>query len=99
MMTLDAKPHIFCPVSGQVEIEQNNCELVYIGTEGMLVRSHDELDEGTVLRNIRFTISGCSEDFVAAGRVVGNLIGLTAIMFLDEPAGLLDLLNNQFSEE
>jgi hypothetical protein len=99
MTSIDVKPHILHAVSGQVEFEQTIGELEYIGTEGMLIRSERVLAEGAKLRMIRITISGYPRVFIAAGRVVGNFIGLSAIMFMDEPAGLQDFLNERIEDE
>lgn len=100
MTLFDVKSPVLHAVSGQVELEQILCELEYIGTGGMLVRSEHEFAKGTELRNILVTISGVGypEVFVAEGRVVGNFLGLSAIMFLGEPAGLRDFLDERLGE-
>jgi hypothetical protein len=98
MASLGVKTHISHHVSGQVELEQTYGELEYIGMGGMIVRSKRELAKGAELRMIRFTISGYSGVFIATGRVVGTFIGLSAIMFLGEPTGLQDFLDQRFGE-
>ena len=95
----DVQPHILRPVSGQVELDQTYGQLEYIGTGGMLVRSECELAKGTEFRMIRITISGYPGVFIAAGRVVSNFIGLSAIIFLREPAGLQDFLEEQIGDD
>jgi hypothetical protein len=95
MTSLGVKTHVPHPVSGQVLFEQTFGELETIGMGGMLVRSRRELAKGTELKMIRFTISGHPEVFNAAGRVVANYFGLSAIMFLWEPTGLKDILNER----
>ena len=99
MTSIDEKPHVLHSVSGQVEFEQADGELVYIGVGGMLVHVESEFVEGTELRMIRVAISGYPGVFHVAGRVVGNFIGLCAIMFLREPEGLQDFLNTRFGDE
>jgi|SRR5450759_4981865 hypothetical protein len=99
MTSLGVKTQISHQVSGQVLFDQTFGELEYIGMGGMLVRSKRELAKGTELRMVRFTISGHPGVFIATGRVVGNFIGLCAIMFLGEPTGLQDCLDERIGED
>ena len=99
MTSLGVKTQISHQVSGQVLFDQTFGELEYIGMGGMLVRSKREIAKGTELRTIRFTITGYPGIFNAAGRVVGTFIGLSAIMFLGEPTGLQDFLNERIGED
>jgi hypothetical protein len=99
MTSLGVKTHVPHQVSGQVLFHQTCGELENIGLGGMVVRSKRELAKGTELRMIRFTITGYPGIFNAAGRVVGTFIGLSAIMFLDEPTGLQDFLDERIGED
>ncbi len=66
-------------------------ELLDIGTGGILVRSQTMLDKGTNL-TAGFDVKGCTGTFAAKGRVVRTQFDVLAIMFLDPPAGLDELL-------
>ena len=99
MTLFDVKSPVLRAVSGQADFDQTFCELDYIGSGGMLVRCERELAVGTEMTEIYVNISGYPEIFVAAGRVVGKFLGLTAIMFLGDSAELQELLDERVGGE
>ena len=99
-MTAEQKSCVFRPVSGRVEDAHESVgELEYLGTEGMLIRSKQEFELGTELRRMRIAIDGHPMIFAARGRVTGTLLGMSAIMFLEEPPELRDFLEEQIWED
>lgn len=96
MTLFDVKSPVLHAVKGQVELAQQLFELEYIGKGGMLVRSDFAIAVGTEFKMIRMAIPGYPVDLYASGTVVGNFLGLCAIMLLELSPEFEDFLDEKY---
>jgi len=82
-------------VTGQAEwwtdSTKTPTELLDVGNGGVLLRSQVTLAQGTQF-GLRFTVDGYPEKFETRGRVVRTQMDIVAVMFLEEPVGLRQML-------
>lgn len=94
-MGIERRQHKRYSVSGQAEFQAGSVnargELLDVGSGGVLVRS-DVLPSDRSNLLIHFSIAGYPGVFDAKGRVVRTHLGVLAVMFLEPPAVLPDLL-------
>ncbi len=94
-MITDKRRHKRYRVSGRADFQAASADatgdLLDIGTGGILVRSPVIPPQGTNL-TARFTVDGYAATFDCRGRVVRAQMDVLAVMFLEEPKGLAELL-------
>ena len=95
MVSIDRRRYKRYPVSGrakfQAGITEGDGDVLDIGSGGILIRSPVGLSQGTELKTL-FTIQGYASEFSTSGRMVRAQLGVLAVMFLQEPVGLWELL-------
>ncbi len=94
-MPVKSRSHKRCPAAGKAEFWTAHVkatgDLLDVGEEGILIRSEVELNRRRRV-TVSFKVLGYPQVFETEGRLERVRLSTLAIMFLDKPAGLDELL-------